>query len=38
VISAGDRSYYITLAAPADEFADASAALDQIIGSARLRP
>jgi len=38
VIGAGERSYYITLAAPADEFAGASATLDQIIGSARLRP
>ncbi len=32
VISAGDISYYITLAAPADEFAGASEALDRIIG------
>ena len=38
VVGTGDHSYYISLAAPADEFADASAALDQIIGSARLRP
>ncbi|MFL5806339.1 MAG: hypothetical protein ACJ8CR_31990 [Roseiflexaceae bacterium] len=38
VVSAGERSYYVTLAAPADEFAGARAALDQIIGSARLRP
>jgi hypothetical protein len=38
VISAGDMSYYITLAAPTEEFAEASAALDRIIGSIRLRP
>jgi hypothetical protein len=38
VVSAGERSYYIALAAPSDEFAGASAALDQIIQSARLRP
>lgn len=37
IVVARDRTYYITLAAPQDEFADAAARFDQIIEKARVQ-